>query len=149
MVLVDEPWYNEPGRERRQDRKASKEYNTLRQMDTMQHAMIYWLKERLAAPGECAEATTMTAPRIVITGPPVGAELLYGTVLPVEADAVGGAGGKRPARDDPIWGDVIRKHFAANGKAIMETVRKWKLQQPRGQQLTAELQEALARHDFV
>ncbi|KAK4118741.1 hypothetical protein N657DRAFT_326782 [Parathielavia appendiculata] len=33
-----------------------------------------------------------------------------------------------PQCDDPIWGDVIRKHFELKGRLIVETVKKWENQ---------------------
>ncbi|KAJ2903840.1 putative ubiquitin conjugating enzyme family protein [Zalerion maritima] len=45
MVLCEEPWYNEPGREHRKDHKSSKKYNESTQQGTMACAMRPWLED--------------------------------------------------------------------------------------------------------
>ncbi|KAK3370507.1 hypothetical protein B0H63DRAFT_402445 [Podospora didyma] len=52
MIFNDQPWYNEPGRENRIDDKASGDYNMEIQRMTIQHAMTYWLKDRLGQPNK-------------------------------------------------------------------------------------------------
>ncbi|KAK1757064.1 hypothetical protein QBC47DRAFT_297036, partial [Echria macrotheca] len=47
MILTNEPWYNEPGRETRTDTVRSEAYNCEIYQYTIRHAMIYWLNERL------------------------------------------------------------------------------------------------------
>ncbi|KAK3328114.1 hypothetical protein B0T19DRAFT_400904 [Cercophora scortea] len=47
MIFTNQPWYNEPGRERHQDKTRSDSYNRQIQALTVQHAMIYWLLQRL------------------------------------------------------------------------------------------------------
>lgn len=44
MILCDEPWYNEPGRERQPNPVASADYNKHIQALTIQHALTSWLK---------------------------------------------------------------------------------------------------------
>jgi hypothetical protein len=142
MILVDEPWYNEPGRERTPNKRLSREYNVQIQQYTMQHAMIGWLNDRLAPPATQATPAMANESLAVASG-----ALAKRTSVPVTPPA--GARSKAFVRDDPIWGEIVRKHFAANGKAIMETVKKWKQQPPQGKELMAELQEALTRHGFI
>jgi baculoviral IAP repeat-containing protein 6 len=54
--------------------------------------------------------------------------------------------------DDCIWGEVIRKHFSINARAIMETVKKWKGNKRNASEhakMVTRLQEALTRHGFL
>ncbi|KAL1845329.1 hypothetical protein VTK73DRAFT_661 [Phialemonium thermophilum] len=58
-----------------------------------------------------------------------------------------------PLADDSIWGPVIRRHFAQNARAIMETVQGWS-EGPGAQSKTMahrmdELREALQEHGFL
>ncbi|KAK3685301.1 hypothetical protein B0T22DRAFT_214295 [Podospora appendiculata] len=50
MIFTNQPWYNEPGRERHQDKTRSDNYNRQIQGLTVQHAMIPWLLHRLGQP---------------------------------------------------------------------------------------------------
>ena len=43
-----------------------------------------------------------------------------------------------------LWADVVRRHFAANGKAILETVRGWK-----GKRKVDELADIMNKHGFL
>jgi baculoviral IAP repeat-containing protein 6 len=43
-----------------------------------------------------------------------------------------------------VWSDVVRRHFAANGKAILETVKRWK-----GKRMVDELSAAMQKHGFL
>jgi baculoviral IAP repeat-containing protein 6 len=137
MILVDEPYYNEPGHELYSNRKQSTAYNKDIQQHTMRYALLGWLNERLAQPsGAAVPGTVSEAPTSAIT------RHLFHSASPAAGTSTAGA-----PKDDPIWGEIIRKHFAANGKAIMETVKKWKQTECKG--LVGELQEALARHGFI
>jgi hypothetical protein len=51
MILNDQPWYNEPGREVALAEAKSKRYNKEIWLSTIEHAMIYWLENRLVSPG--------------------------------------------------------------------------------------------------
>jgi ubiquitin-protein ligase len=75
MILCDEPWYNEPGREKRPDPAASMAYNRLIQCLTLRYALTNWLDIKNLA--------------------------------------------------NPIWKDVIEKHFRLNGESILKSVRVW------------------------
>ena len=50
MIFSENPWYNEPGRERTENPKASEQYNKQIQRWTVEHAILYWLNSRLAQP---------------------------------------------------------------------------------------------------
>lgn len=50
MILCNEPWYNEPGRETHLDPTRSRTYNRDRWKDTINTAMISWMTDRLAQP---------------------------------------------------------------------------------------------------
>jgi hypothetical protein len=50
MIFTAQPWYNEPGRELHLDASQSKAYNKQIWGYTLQHAITYWLSERLATP---------------------------------------------------------------------------------------------------
>ena len=50
MIFSENPWYNEPGRERTENPKASDQYNKQIQRWTVEHAILYWLNSRLAQP---------------------------------------------------------------------------------------------------
>ena len=50
MIFSENPWYNEPGRERTENPKASDLYNKQIQRWTVEHAILYWLNSRLAQP---------------------------------------------------------------------------------------------------
>jgi len=54
MILNDQPWYNEPGRETSLNENKSKSYNKTIWQSTIQHAMLYWLNNRLAPPDQDA-----------------------------------------------------------------------------------------------
>jgi baculoviral IAP repeat-containing protein 6 len=56
-----------------------------------------------------------------------------------------------PKEDDPIWGEVIRKHFELKGKQIVETVSQWEKRAPTGDMLGAgdRVMAQLTRHGFV
>ena len=43
-----------------------------------------------------------------------------------------------------VWADVVRNHFAANGKAIMQVVQTWK-----GKRMVSELTWAMQKHGFL
>lgn len=75
MILCDEPWYNEPGRESQPNPAASADYNKLIQSLTLPHALTNWL----------------------------------------DLNNV----------NNPIWKDIIEKHFRFNGQSILESVRTW------------------------
>lgn len=140
MILVDQPWYNEPGRERTQNQTASKKYNTLIQQYTVQHAMMDWLNQRLAPAGPATSNMS--------NGPAVGNTPRAGNLPASPAAQATAASTPDSAKDDPIWGEIIRKHFAANGKAIIETVKKWK-QPAEAKDLISNLQDALSQHGFL
>ncbi|OIW29342.1 UBC-like protein [Coniochaeta ligniaria NRRL 30616] len=146
MIFVDQPWYNEPGRERMQNKAASKAYNTQIQQYTLQYAMIDWLNQRLA-PVKTATSNTSNGLVVVSASRPMSTGLAeippFYSAARATAASVPGSG-----KDDPIWGDIIRKHFAANGKAIMETVKKWK-QPGSAKDTISSLQEALTLHSFL
>lgn len=147
MILVAEPYYNEPGRERRRDDKLSQAYNLHIMQFTMQHAITHWLDDRLVRPG-APSGPSGSGSRTVMAGPP-GTLAPYSTVIPAPGLAVTTNGAQpRVVQDDPVWGDIIRKHFAANGKAILDTTKKWNTGD-KGKELRQELQEALTRHGFV
>ena len=139
MILVDQPWYNEPGRELRQDKNASKNYNTMIQGFTVTWALTDWLKNRLA-PTNTTPGGSRPAP--TSSGRP--ASILPWSNMPMPPDPNG-----EPAsvpRDDPVWGEVIRKHFAANGKTIFETAsKKWKIHKDE----LAKLRDALGQHGYL
>lgn len=53
MVFVDEPYYNEPGRERSPNKANSEAYNAKIREYTVQHVMLHWLHQlKLATPQE-------------------------------------------------------------------------------------------------
>ncbi|KAK3326103.1 hypothetical protein B0H66DRAFT_600240 [Apodospora peruviana] len=52
MIFNDQPWYNEPGRETHLDKNQCKLYNQQIQQHTVQHAILYWLNNRLSQPGK-------------------------------------------------------------------------------------------------
>jgi ubiquitin-protein ligase len=53
MIFVDEPWYNEPGRERIPNKSASEMYNAKIREHTVQYAVLHWLhQENQATPQE-------------------------------------------------------------------------------------------------
>jgi hypothetical protein len=56
-----------------------------------------------------------------------------------------------PKEDDPIWGEVIRKHFELKGKQIVETATMWEKRSPRGAMRGAgeKVMDHLVRHGFV
>jgi baculoviral IAP repeat-containing protein 6 len=71
---------------------------------------------------------------------------------------------RKPAeRDDPIWGEVLRKHFDVKSAAIMETLQKWERQEatvrhstpgysPKGMGISegmAKLRHELKRYGFL
>ncbi|KAB5576129.1 hypothetical protein GE09DRAFT_1215847 [Coniochaeta sp. 2T2.1] len=141
MILVDQPWYNEPGREQRQDKHASRQYNAQIQGYTVQWAITDWLNTRLAPSSSAAPAGSRQATATTGGGRP-------GNLLPPSSAVQMPDGESAPvvARDDPVWGDVIRKHFAANGKTIWDTAsKKWKV--PKDE--LARLHDALGRHRFL
>lgn len=110
MVFCDEPWYNEPGRERQPNKGASDQYNRSVQEWTIQHAMLPWLN--------------------------------------------GSSVGKAAADPDTnyFWGEVVRRHFDANGKTIADTVRAWKNKAGKNGRLaplTTELVDTMAKGGFV
>ncbi len=129
-----------------QNKTASKNYNTQIQQFTIQHAMIDWLNQRLV-PARTARSNMsngsviINASRAVPTG-------LAGVLPPYSAALATAASIPGFVKDDPVWGDIIRKHFAANGKAIMETVKKWK-QPAQAKDMISNLQEALTLHCFL
>ncbi len=43
-----------------------------------------------------------------------------------------------------VWHDVVHKHFAANGKTILETIKKRK-----GKKMVDELTEAMRTRGFL
>jgi len=43
-----------------------------------------------------------------------------------------------------MWDDVVRRHFAAHGDDLLDTVRKWK-----GKRKVKELGDALNKHGFL
>jgi hypothetical protein len=45
MVFCDEPWYNEPGREKTRDDQSSAQYNSSIRAWTIEHAMLSWLSD--------------------------------------------------------------------------------------------------------
>jgi hypothetical protein len=154
MILVEEPWYNEPGREHTPNKTASKNYNTQIQGYTIEHAMLEWLTNRLARAQTTTTTTSgisgwalntggMTTRAAVPRPPPYGP---LSAVLPCATTTMGGS--PLPLKDDPIWGEVVRKHFAANGKAMVETVKKWK-QPATAKDTIARLTDALAQHGFL
>lgn len=61
MIFTEEPWYNEPGRERTTSKRASNKYNAYVQSLTLEHAMIYWLKGRIA-PSACLRTQSQAGP---------------------------------------------------------------------------------------
>ena len=118
MVFCEEPWYNEPGRESRRNKSASEKENAFLQGATIEHAMLYWLN-KLPAPSSAAGS-----------GPGSGSR------APTSATA--------GDTDMYLWHDVVQGHFAAHGKAILETVRNRK-----GKKLIPELTEALRIRGFL
>ncbi|KAK4446778.1 hypothetical protein QBC34DRAFT_410814 [Podospora aff. communis PSN243] len=76
MILNDQPWYNEPGRELTVADARSKKYNKEIWLLTIEHAMIYWVEKRLVPPAnppargmpqnpanQATEAQAATAPK--------------------------------------------------------------------------------------
>ncbi len=55
--------------------------------------------------------------------------------------------------DDALWGEIIRKHFRANGRRIIRTVSEWCDHTRKGKSpedpLLKELEDALIRHGFL
>lgn len=140
MILVDEPWYNEPGRERTPNKPESEKYNSKIQQFTMEHALLGWLNHRLAQPSDASTSGLPAKPTTPTNLAGQGATAVLN-------------GGINVVRDDPIWGEIIRKHFAANGKAIIETAKKWKghrrIPNNTHAKLLGDLQAALTRHGFL
>jgi len=58
-----------------------------------------------------------------------------------------------PTVDDPVWGEVIRKHFSANAKDILGTAKTWQPSSNTGEKgaksLVVDLQEMLTLHGFL
>lgn len=156
MVFCDKPWYNEPGRERQPSESASESYNRGIHEWTVQHAMLKWL----------TGASTAASSAFLHPGPPHWNSSV-GPIPPQVAAAInnnsGGGGGQPVAAaasttttvnpsDEYIWGDVVRNHFAANAKAIGETVRKWKargLKNSKIGSLAAELNTAMVAKGYL
>lgn len=146
MILVEEPWYNEPGREHMPNKAVSRKYNAQIQGCTIEHAMLEWLNTRLAPPE--AAVPGMSGCALDVGGAGSGFPRRYPTRAAVSSGSASGATVGAGVKDDPVWGEVVRKHFAANGKAIVETVKKWK-QAGIDKEVVAGLTEALAAHGFV
>jgi hypothetical protein len=148
MIFVEEPWYNEPGRELALSKTASKRYNIQIQGYTVEHAMLDWLVNRLEAPPTARQGTVLSWPAQSSAIPPAPAAPLsiFGPPAAVVPSHSGGGG---PVKDDPVWSEIIRKHFAANGKAIVETVKRWKQPTTTHKDVVTKLNEALAQHGFL
>ncbi|KAJ9133803.1 Ubiquitin-conjugating enzyme [Pleurostoma richardsiae] len=103
MIFCDEPWYNEPGREFSPNKSASESYNRSVQDWTMQHAMLPWLRQLDGAGAGTKSGGAVASTAATANRPSTGAT-------------------------DPlhVWNDVVQKHFEANSKAIVETIRTWK-----------------------
>lgn len=143
MIFVEEPWYNEPGREEMPNKTSSKRYNIQIQGYTIEHAMLGWLTDRLAPP-----KTAMPGPSSwALDGS--GARRYVTRAAAASSAAAFSAAAAAPAgaavKDDPIWGEVIRKHFAASGRAIVERVTSWN-QPPSAKDVISRLIDALALH---
>ena len=131
MVFCDKPWYNEPGRERQPSESASDNYNRGIHEWTVQHAMLKWLT---STSGCLPQAGPTTSSNNV---PPPGNGQSTATVN---------------RSDEYIWGDVVRKHFMTNAKAIGETVKKWKakgLKNSKIGSLATELNTAMITKGFL
>ena len=113
MVFCDKPWYNEPGRERQPNESASDSYNRGIHEWTVQHAMLKWLNSTSSC--SSLRAGGRAIPDVVVP--------LAKNARPMSAGAISSAA---RSADEYIWGDVVREHFSAHGKAIVETVKKWK-----------------------
>lgn len=87
MIFSENPWYNEPGRERTENPKASDQYNKQIQRWTVEHAILYWLNSRLAQPEPPAAKPRPGNPPVVQQG---GSRLLQ-SFLPT------GSGGSKQA----------------------------------------------------
>lgn len=220
MILIKEPYYNEPGHEFHLDDTRSRDYNRHVEQTTVQYAMLPWLTERLTGPEApqteysisphastapltiAGPSTTPALPPfgpITVAGPsttpatqsvalspdltaswydpPPGAipildhplgdpgiesfldyapldpstinnnnnnnnntnNLLTAThpttpssliqaaktkLLPAYAKAITK---QPPQEDDPIWGDVVRRHFELNAAGIMQMLHQWTL----------------------
>lgn len=158
MIFNDQPWYNEPDYERKSSPAQAERYNRQIASATIQHAMFPWLEQRLATP-DGPEAAPR--PRTVRTlSPPT----LFSTSIPFLPAGFGPFSSPATtvhprivAADDPIWGDVIRKHFELRADMIMSTVRDWeektvaaaKPQVSPMAGVSEDLEHALRQHGFL
>jgi baculoviral IAP repeat-containing protein 6 len=133
MIFNDKPFYNEPGHETRSEDSRAEAYNRNVEPLTAQYAMLYWLNERLADPdkpnasdGNHPALPPTTAPPAPFPTTPINSgpvPLEWEFIQPVPVyNAVAAT---RKNTDDPVWGDVIRKHFELKSDMIMATVREW------------------------
>lgn len=125
MIFNSTPFYNEPSNDRFANKRFVEEYNRMIEPMTVRHAMLYWLNARLKAPAMPGNAWA-TAPANQATA--------------------------RSSTDDPIWGDVIRKHFTLKGPLLLETARKWEQRQPKDltlRMLVKDFRHKLLEHGFI
>lgn len=122
MIFCEEPWYNEPGREGRKNQARSDQENHFLQGATIEHAMLHWLNKLPVRPAHhntLSNVTTRSAAKAA-------------TALAGDTDMY-------------VWEDVVRQHFAAHSKSILETVKyRWK-----GRKMVKELESAMKKHGFL
>ncbi|KAK3359544.1 hypothetical protein B0T25DRAFT_101902 [Lasiosphaeria hispida] len=79
MIFNSQPWYNEPGRETIIDEMQSASYNKGIWGNTVKHAMLYWLNDRLAPVGKGKSSVVpVTPPPALQSAIPPGSSLMPG-----------------------------------------------------------------------
>ncbi|KAK0720226.1 hypothetical protein B0H67DRAFT_179874 [Lasiosphaeris hirsuta] len=78
MVFNSQPWYNEPGRETMIDEAQSTSYNKGVWANTVKHAMVHWLSDRLAPAGIGKSSVALDTPPPDLSSTP-GSKTLFST----------------------------------------------------------------------